>query len=402
MRTNLHTLHIDRQRTLSRVAILLSDVDNFRGRSHEIVEMIAPYAEASGIFVYRLEYEPLRYQLVSSWIDDSQQLNYNSNFCQSIPVECISDDLSIHLLRGAVQTHRSLARRGLLFPVVQQLKPRSTIIYPVVTETTIQAFAIFMSHNPRGWNETSRQWLETIVAMAASSIKRTVANEILRRELAWRDKVYPIIAHDLRGSIGTLQMLSQGGLMAQSEIEMREVMEMIARGAEQSFILLDNLLKWSRANVGNSTMAQKESVDMAQLIFTVEQWARPIAQAKGVELVVEISTEDQVMEADVEMTRTIIRNLLSNAIKFTPSSGCVTLSYDHCKIWVQDTGRGLSADQIKMLLHGSVHFTTYGTAGEKGSGLGFSLVREFIRAQGWKLSIYSQIGQGSVFEILCG
>lgn len=157
MRTNIHTLHIDRQRALSRIAILLSDIDNFRGRSHEVVEMITPYAEASGIFVYRLESQHSRYQLVSSWVDGSQQLNYNANFCQTIPAECISDDLSVRLLRGGAQSHRGLARRGLSFPVVEQLKPRSTIIYPVVTETTIQAFAIFMSHNPRGWNETSRQ-----------------------------------------------------------------------------------------------------------------------------------------------------------------------------------------------------------------------------------------------------
>jgi signal transduction histidine kinase len=101
------------------------------------------------------------------------------------------------------------------------------------------------------------------------------------------------------------------------------------------------------------------------------------------------------------MIRLVLRNLLSNAIKFTPQGGTITIagnsSEKYIEILIEDTGIGLSDDEIVMLFN-EMQFSKYGTSGERGAGIGFSLCREFVEKNGGKVTVTSKLNVGSIFR----
>jgi two-component system sensor histidine kinase/response regulator len=103
----------------------------------------------------------------------------------------------------------------------------------------------------------------------------------------------------------------------------------------------------------------------------------------------------------------VVRNLVSNSLKFTPHGGSVTIStytqtennHEKLIIRVTDTGMGMSPDVIDNLMNKNIHFTTYGTDNEKGSGLGFQLCKEFVALNSGRIWIESIPDTGSSFFI---
>ena len=103
------------------------------------------------------------------------------------------------------------------------------------------------------------------------------------------------------------------------------------------------------------------------------------------------------------MIRFILRNLISNAIKFTPRGGHLSITvYDHGTSWsigIQDTGIGISRDKLDTLNSPNTPLSSSGTEGERGTGLGLILCREFIQLHNGSLTITSQVNQGSLFTV---
>jgi signal transduction histidine kinase len=118
-------------------------------------------------------------------------------------------------------------------------------------------------------------------------------------------------------------------------------------------------------------------------------------------ITVEHSSNVTYVYADENMLATILRNLISNAIKFTPRSGTVTIraldSEHHAEISVIDTGTGMSRELQDRLFNLNGNTTAHGTEGEKGTGLGLLLCKEFIEVHGGKIRIESEKGKGSAF-----
>jgi PAS domain S-box-containing protein len=226
----------------------------------------------------------------------------------------------------------------------------------------------------------------------------------LREINATKDKLFSIIAHDLRSpynaQLGFLETLLNQESPYSPE-ERKRIIQNLYNTTRQSFSLLDNLLIWSRSNAGKIAY-RPEALLVAQLFEDVTEMLRYSAQAKNINVEFDLPDDNMEVTADSEMTSTILRNLVSNAIKFTPEHGKIKLSAlqrdaQQTVICVADTGVGIPADQIPKLFEAESTYSTTGTNQERGTGLGLIVCREFVERNGGKIWAESTLGQGSTF-----
>ena len=227
-------------------------------------------------------------------------------------------------------------------------------------------------------------------------------NEKLKKSLEARDKLYSIIAHDLRAPIGTIKMINSSIEAQKVKIkdpQISKLFEMINETTEEAFNLLENLLRWTR-NQNGKTKIYATLFNLTPVARQVVSLFSAIANAKEIELINRIEGKFDIF-ADEDMIKTVLRNLISNAIKFTYTGGQVELSLadsgDCWTIYVKDNGKGIPKDLQTHLLKSDEYITTYGTHNEKGSGLGLILCRDFIRMNKGKLHFCSQEGIGTTF-----
>ncbi len=241
------------------------------------------------------------------------------------------------------------------------------------------------------------------IFIAAS--KRTILeqSEQLQRTMRNRDRMYSVIAHDLRSPIGTLKMVfNMLTINITEEMAGADNIEMLKMGndiTENTFMLLDNLLKWTKSQTGRMNTVFQE-VDLAEVVLFAGKIADLVASAKGITVEYDLPNPVRV-RCDVDMVKTIVRNLLSNAIKFSHEGGRILVSVretpTHAAVSVQDFGKGIREEDQGKVLDPNVHFTDYGTRNEEGSGLGLQLCSDLTRRNGGELSFISTAGKGSTF-----
>ena len=218
-----------------------------------------------------------------------------------------------------------------------------------------------------------------------------------------KDRLFSIIGHDLKGPIGNLRQLLE---FINQEIEkgdkrsLQQFLDMSKESAKTSFDLLENLLNWSRSQL-NVIKPEPTEFDISDLINQVSQIFCAIVQQKNIELV--HNHNSVLVKADMEMISTVIRNLLSNAIKFTSIYGRVeTAIYQNGSetiLAVKDSGVGIEAERIEKVFDFVDNQSTRGTSGEKGTGLGLALSKDFMEKNGGRIWAESTAQQGSTFYI---
>lgn len=235
--------------------------------------------------------------------------------------------------------------------------------------------------------------------------KRTIReqNRQLKKTMESRDKMYSIIAHDLRSPIGTIKMINAAIEQEKDKISdsgIRQKFEMINETTEEAFSLLENLLRWSRNKQGN-TKVILEKFDISGVIREIFSLFTSIANAKNIQLHNQVLS-GMMVRADEDMIKTVLRNLLSNAIKFTYPGGDVWISAQENEhqitIEVKDNGQGIKKEHQPGLLQADHHLTTHGTKNEKGSGLGLLLSKDFIKRNKGKIWFTSEEGTGTTFS----
>ncbi|MGE5441248.1 MAG: hybrid sensor histidine kinase/response regulator, partial [Bacteroidota bacterium] len=127
------------------------------------------------------------------------------------------------------------------------------------------------------------------------------------------------------------------------------------------------------------------------------------ALQKGIRLEM-LLEQDTYVHADQNLLLQVFNNLISNSIKFTNSGGSISVSgrpgkgLTNYHFIVKDTGVGIKKEDLGKLFHVDSKFTLEGTKGEKGSGLGLSIVREIIEKHGGEIYVESEFGKGSEFH----
>ena len=229
-------------------------------------------------------------------------------------------------------------------------------------------------------------------------------NEELRKTIAGRDKMYSVIAHDLRSPMASMKMLLNTIMMSvekdKIDPDIFDMLEMSNKTSEEVFSLLDNLLKWTKSQLGKLTVIPQK-LDISGLADGVVEVMNSVAEVKHIKLI-RTDHESFFVYVDIEMFKSILRNLISNAVKFSnPDSEIkVGIKAEDGKVIVSvtDSGKGIKKEDQHKLLKDSTHFTTYGTNSEEGSGLGLLLCRDFARKNGGELWFESEENLGSVFS----
>jgi two-component system sensor histidine kinase/response regulator len=229
-------------------------------------------------------------------------------------------------------------------------------------------------------------------------------NEELRATISNRDKMYSVIAHDLRSPMASIRMVLNLVVSAMSPDligpELFELLDKANRESEECHDLLDNLLKWTKSQTGRLSVVLQD-LDLDDIIPGVVDIFEMIAQTKKIKLVYKAPSEPIVVRADNDMFKTVLRNFLSNAIKFSPEDSNIEISLskegEFAKVSVRDHGVGIAPDRIDNIFHKGE--TTYGTGGEEGSGLGLQLCADFSRKIGGDVKVESELGKGSVFSV---
>ena len=228
-------------------------------------------------------------------------------------------------------------------------------------------------------------------------------NAELRATLSNRDKMYSVIAHDLRSPMASIRMvLNLVVASATPETvgpELYELLDKANRESEEVHDLLDNLLKWTKSQTGRLSVVIQD-LDLNDIIPGVVEIFEMIAQTKHIKLDLQPSPQGLIVTADNDMLKTVLRNFLSNAIKFSPEDSSIEIRMnaegDYAKISVTDHGVGIASDRIGSIFKKGD--TTYGTGGEEGSGLGLQLCQDFARKNGGDCFVESVEGQGSTFS----
>lgn len=220
---------------------------------------------------------------------------------------------------------------------------------------------------------------------------------------ATKDKLFSIIAHDLRSPFNSILGFSELLIENNDKYDAAEsgrYLELIHSSAKNTLVLLDNLLNWAKAQTGQIIFKPKKIILSSEFRIIIEQ-LNTIAQIKNISLKYNCTDEIEVY-TDENLLNIVIRNLVSNAIKFTNKGGKVTVSaiseQNHTKITISDNGIGMSEETRKKLFDVSMNITSLGTANEKGSGIGLLLCSEFIKLLGDEIWVESEEGVGSQFH----
>ena len=230
-------------------------------------------------------------------------------------------------------------------------------------------------------------------------------NQELRATLNNRDKMYSVIAHDLRSPMASIRMVLNLVVASASPEtvgpELYTLLDQANRESEEVHDLLDNLLKWTKSQTGRLTVV-KQDLDLNDIIPGVVEIFEAIAYTKRIKLDLKKTDAPLVVNADNDMLKTVVRNFLSNAIKFSPDDSSIEIIMategEMAKVSVRDHGVGIAADRLGSIFHKGE--TTYGTGGEEGSGLGLQLCQDFARKNGGDCTVESVEGQGSTFSVL--
>lgn len=230
------------------------------------------------------------------------------------------------------------------------------------------------------------------VGIQADITEQKEREEELRKLVATRDMYFSIIAHDLRGPIGSFagltEMMNTSSLDKESE---KEIISELAKLSKSTFELLENLLIWARSQRGDVALNLTQ-INLSTLVEIVLSPLKTLAQQKNISLINEVKDGTTVF-ADSEALSLIIRNIVSNSIKFTKSGGRVLVSSKKrdnlMEISIIDNGIGMPKEVADRLFTSDGYQTRRGTDNEKGSGLGLMMSSEFVKRMGGEIKVES-------------
>lgn len=252
-------------------------------------------------------------------------------------------------------------------------------------------------------NRANIKLQEQAEELRAQTNELSEKNEDLKILNSTKDKFFSIIAHDLKNPFSS--MLGLGELLKTrydkyDEEKRKKMINAIHENSTRSYKLLENLLEWARSQTGGIQF-NPEKINLHALVRDSKLFVSESIESKSITFENKVP-EDAEIFADKNMMNTILRNLVTNAVKFCEHGSVRVLFMDYAdfqKIIVQDEGIGMNQDILDGLfkIENSTH--SDGTQGEKGTGLGLLICKEFVNYHNGTIKVESKVGEGATFTI---
>jgi len=305
----------------------------------------------------------------------------------------------IKLMEGEVENLRQRAKLNEL-EIEKQRIYRNYLIALILLIVSIAGTAIFAFLQKRRHTRILEDNL-MVIQDVNDKLSRSEADLLLN--LQTKDKLFSIIAHDLKSPFTALVGLTEVLVSKADEFtpdEIREFSRHIYESSSKLLTLIENLLAWSRSQSGK-LMLSPESVNLKGLVDSCVEIVSMAANDKSIAIVSRIDPNHHVY-ADRETLMAVVRNLLSNAVKFTPNNGRISVSSnplpDSMELLIADNGVGIEPENLEKLFRVD-GYTTRGTNQERGTGLGLLICKEFVEKNGGRISVDSEVGIGTTFRI---
>jgi len=217
-----------------------------------------------------------------------------------------------------------------------------------------------------------------------------------------KDKLFSMLSHDLKGPFNSILGLSKvlvNKIEGMSKETICKSAESIHKSAQHNYDLMDNLLKWSQFQLGGFVFSPA-NISLSPLVDDICLKLNSVAETKKIKLVNETSNTISIL-ADKVMLNSALINLVNNAIKFTPEDGTIKIdsqqSDSHITVLVEDSGIGMTTEQLQNIFKIEHCHTSKGTKGEIGNGIGLLLCKDFVEKHYGKIWVESKLGKGSTF-----
>lgn len=247
--------------------------------------------------------------------------------------------------------------------------------------------------------KTRQVLLEKLVRNRTQELQES--KSLLESAITTKDKLFSIIAHDLKNPftalLGYTEMMAEN-ISSFTHEETEKSAQYIHKAAKSFYALLENLLVWSKLQL-NTFEFKPVKISVKEILDGVFQLYSISATAKSINLVNNID-EQTTAFADENMIKVVIRNIVSNSLKFTNSKGTVaayTVKHaDKLEIIIEDDGLGMDSNTVENLMSDAgIKESKRGTSDEGGTGLGIMLVKEFIKINKGEMKIKSEPGKGT-------
>jgi len=331
-------------------------------------------------------------------IDNSRR--NEKNLEAQLDLELDKKKEEIKTMEGEVQ----LLQQEALLNELEIEKQRESKYFVIALAILILSLAGFIFWGYRQKKKHNQVLEEKITVIRDINDKLYQSEESLKLNVQTKDKLFSIIAHDLKSPfnalVGLTEILSErAGSLSSNEI--KEISTHLNKSSNKVLTLIDNLLNWSRSQTGKIKL-HPDYIRINEIADSCFEVAAISANEKNITLKSRL-TENDVAFADKDTITTAIRNLLSNAIKFTSDNGEVTIwAYNRSEvinIYITDTGVGISKENLGKLFLVDKNISTKGTNQESGTGLGLILCKEFIEKNKGSIDVESELNIGTTIII---
>ncbi|MBB6269620.1 signal transduction histidine kinase [Pedobacter cryoconitis] len=265
----------------------------------------------------------------------------------------------------------------------------------------LEADICFLNENKLNRNATIIK-LQDLTNVRQEALKSQRQAEELQKLNQLKDRIFSIMAHDLRGPLlnlaEVLKMTSDDTISAE---EFKYLSPTLTKDISYTTDLLENILHWSRSQLKGYGI-NKELFDLKTLINSEVNYHLKAASVKNISIIQHLAS-DLVVYADLLMMQIVIRNLIINAIKFCHENCIITISaspfnIDYIDLSIQDNGVGIASENIQKIFNGE-NFSSRGTQNEKGTGIGLMVCWDFMARNEGSINIESELGKGTTFKL---